>query len=102
MSKPQKIVWTFYLLLIVYFFLKAVGGLIDDSNVFIAYRYYQSRSLQKTANTLATQNKYNDALKKYEESQKVWNSEDTNIKIQDTKEALENYGYYQNGSKFIN
>lgn len=37
MNKPQKIVWTFYLLLIVFLFLRTVGGLRDDSNVFIAY-----------------------------------------------------------------
>jgi len=37
MSKSQKIVWSFYLLFIIYFFLKSVGGLTDDSNIFIAY-----------------------------------------------------------------
>jgi len=37
MSKPQKIVWSFYLFLIVFLFLKAVEGGGNDLNVFIEY-----------------------------------------------------------------
>ena len=83
--------------------LKYLAVIILSVSTFFSspYRYFQSQKLQKTANTLAIQNKYSDALKKYEEAQKVWDNEDINIKIQDTKEALENYSYYQDGSKFI-
>jgi len=83
--------------------IKYIAVIILSASTFVStpYRYFQSRQLQKTANTLAIQNKYSEALKKYEEAQKVWSSEDINTKIQDTKETLENYNYYQEGSRFI-
>jgi len=82
---------------------KFIAVIVLSASTFFSspYRYFQSQKLQKTANTLATQNKYSEALKKYEEAQKVWSSEDVNIKIQDTKETIENYEYYQEGSRFI-
>ena len=58
------------------------------------YRYYQSYKLNKTANILSTQNKNEEALKKYEEAQKMWNNEEINGKIPmpnkpDSSEAAE-------------
>ncbi|KKP86221.1 MAG: hypothetical protein UR89_C0029G0006 [Candidatus Roizmanbacteria bacterium GW2011_GWA2_35_8] len=65
------------------------------------YRYYQSYKLNKTANILSTQNKNEEALKKYEEAQKMWNNEEINGKIQDVKEDIENNKFYQEGSNYI-
>jgi hypothetical protein len=64
-------------------------------------RYYKSHKLKNEASILLTQNKYKEALSKYQESKSILDNQDINRKIQETKEIIEANTNYERGVKFI-